>query len=148
MRPDSSELEAVVELWSRSSLEGIESLAHSVHVAEIPPDLRGSVGDPALVVRYSPVGIEVVDGLVEVVGGCVDRGAFACSGECYVGELTSAAGGEDVGPVVGCSLGAVNRDGVGVVEVLGVEGLAEEDDVAAVVDWLRRGSGVVGSLRR
>ena len=69
----------------------------------------------------APVGLEVVDGLVEVVGGGVDGGVVAGSAEGDVGEFSAAAGGEDVGLVVGGSLGAVDGEGVAVVEVVGVE---------------------------
>ena len=56
----------------------------------------------------------------------------AGSAEGDVGELSAAAGGEDVGAVVGGALGAVDGEGVAVVEVLGVDRLAGEDDRPAL----------------
>ena len=95
-------------------------------------DAGGGVGDPALVAVDAPVGLEVVDGLVEVVGGGVDRGVVAGAAEGDVGELAAAAGGEDVGSVVGGALGAVHGEGVAVVEVRGVEAFAVDADCSAV----------------
>ena len=61
----------------------------------------GGMGDPALVVGDSPVILEVVDGLAEVVGGGVDCGVVSGAAHGDVAEFSAAAGGEDVGPVVG-----------------------------------------------
>lgn len=80
-----------------------------------------------------PGGVQVVDGLLEVVGGGVDGRAVAGPGEGDVGELATSAGSEDVGTVVGGALRAVDGDGVRVVEVGGVEHLADEDDLSVVV---------------
>jgi hypothetical protein len=94
--------------------------------------LRGGVGDPALVALRAPVGVEVVDGLFEVVSGRVDRGVVAGAAEGDVGEFAAAAGGEDVGAGVGGALGAVDGEGVALVEVVGVESFAGDVHVASV----------------
>ena len=96
------------------------------------PGSGGRVDDPALVVRLSPVGVEVVDGLVEVVGGGVDAGLLASPAEGDVGELAASAAGEDVGAIDGGALGSMNRERVAVVEVLGVEPVACDAHVSSV----------------
>ena len=90
----------------------------------------GEVGveGPALPAVVAPVALEVLDGLVEVVGDAVDRGLVCGSGEGDVGEFSSAAVEVDVGSVDGGALGAVDGGGVGVVEVAVVELLAPQDD--------------------
>jgi hypothetical protein len=85
----------------------------------------------------APVGVEVVDGLFEVVGGGVDAGLVAGSAEGDVGEFSSAAGGEDVGAVDGCALGSVDGEGVAVVEVVGVEAVAGDQHGASVAGACR-----------
>ena len=94
--------------------------------------LRGGVGDPALVALRAPVGVEVVDGLFEAVGGGVHGGVVAGAAEGDVGEFAAAAGGEDVGAVDGGALGSVDGEGVAVVEVVGVEAVAGDVHVASV----------------
>ena len=84
---------------------------------------------------------EVVEGLVKVVGDGVDGGSVAGAGEGDVGEFSAAAFGEVVGAVAGGALGAVNREGVAVVEVFVVDLLTGEVDVTAVVGG--EGEGLV-----
>ena len=91
-----------------------------------------SVGDPALVRLVTPVGSEVVDRLFEAVGSGVDVGLVAGAAERDVGELSAAAGGEDVGAVDGGALGSVDGEGVAVVEVVGVEAVAGDAHRASV----------------
>ena len=80
---------------------------------------------PAVV---TPVALEVLDGLVDVVGDTVDRGLVCGSGEGDVGEFASAAVEVDVGSVDGGALGAVDGGGVGVIEMAVVELLAPQHD--------------------
>jgi hypothetical protein len=106
-----------------------------------------SVQCPPLAAVVTPVPLEVLDGLVEVVGDAVDGGGVAGSGEGDVGEFSAAAVGVDVGPVDGGSLGSVHGGGVGVIEVVLVELLASElDGFGGVVegDSDRAGGGVDG----
>jgi hypothetical protein len=84
---------------------------------------RGGVGDPALGLIVRPVDAEVVAGLIEVVGDGVEGGAGTGSAEGDVGQFPAAASGEDVGAVVGGALGAVDGEGVAVVQVIGVDPL-------------------------
>ena len=94
-----------------------------------------------MVVRLVPVGVEVVDGLFEVVGGGVDAGLLAGPAEGDVGEFAAAAGGEDVGAVDGGALGSVDGERVAVVEVLGVEPVAGDAHRSSVAGAVRRGGG-------
>ena len=103
--------------------------------------LRRGVGDPALLMRLAPVGVEVVDGLFEVVGGRVHGGVVAGAAEGDVGEFAAAAGGEDVGAVDGGALGSVDGERVAVVEVFGVESVAGDVHVSSVAGASRRGGG-------
>lgn len=109
------------------------------------------VGDPALVSVVGPVDGEVVAGLVEVVGDGVEGRACAGAAEGDVGELSSAASGEDVGAVAGGALGAVDGERVAVVEVVGVDRCAVEDDgpSVGVVAWRRDpGTSTAVTVRR
>src|SRR5690349_1042392 len=84
----------------------------------------GGVGDPSSVGLGAPVGDEVGNGLLEVVGGRMDGRVLAGATERDVGEFAAAAGGEDVRPVTGGALRAVDGERVAVVEMLAVEGVA------------------------
>ncbi len=93
--------------------EAVESLPHRDDVAlqcllgvglEAGFD-GGGVGDPALVAGDSPVALQVINCLVEVVGGEVDGGVVPGAAHGHVAEFSAAASGEDVGLVVGGALG-------------------------------------------
>lgn len=60
-------------------------------------DLGRGVGDPALMVLDSPVGLEVASRLGEVVSGGVDGGVVARPTEGYVSEFAPAPGGKHMG---------------------------------------------------
>src|SRR3546814_15655824 len=109
----------------------------------MPPNVEGGdallgaagwgVGDPALAVLVGPVSLEVFDGLGVVVGDGVEGGAVTGAAHGDVAELSAAAVGVDVGPVVGCALGSVDGEGVGVVEVAVVDRLCDESEMVACV---------------
>lgn len=99
---------------------------------------------PAVV---APLAVEVLDGLVEVVGDALDGGGVSGSGEGDVGEFSAAAVEVDVGPVHGGALGAVDGGGIGVVEVFVVELVSPQHDRKVAVlegDADRSGAGVDG----
>jgi hypothetical protein len=98
----------------------------------VSSDPGGGVGDPALVVFDAPVGLEVVDGLGEIVGDGMDGGAVAGPAEGDVGELPTTTGGEVVRALVGGALGAVDGERVGIVEVPGVDRCACQGHFPAV----------------
>src|SRR3546814_9903584 len=115
----------------------------------MPPNVEGGdalltthrvwgVGDPALAVLVGPVSLEVFDRLGVVVGDGVEGGAVTGAAHGDVSELSAAAGGVDVGPVVGRALGSVDGEGVGGVEVAVVDSFCEEGDLAAVVGGYER----------
>lgn len=58
----------------------------------------------------------------------MEGGTGSGSAEGDVGEFSAPTGGEDVGALVGGALGAVDGEGVAVVQVLGVDRWAVEDD--------------------
>ncbi|MBW3614941.1 MAG: hypothetical protein KY439_06475 [Actinobacteria bacterium] len=74
---------------------------------------------PALAAVHAPLGGEIFDGLVGVVGGEVEVGGVAGPAHGDVGELSAAAVGEDVRSVDRGALRAVHGDGVRVVEAVG-----------------------------
>src|SRR5690606_28554058 len=92
------------------------------------PGGGGEVGveGPALPAVVAPVAVEVLDGLVEVVGDAVDGGGVAGSGQGAVGEFSAAAVEVDVGPVDGGALDPVDGGRIRVLETLRVELVAGE----------------------
>jgi len=121
---------------SRASRRRLTRWRRSPEAIDDRPDCRrwvvpaegGVVDDPALVAVVGPIEGEVLAELGEVVGDGVEGGAVAGPTEGDVGQLSAAAGGEDVGAVVGGALGSVDGEGVAVVEVRGVDRLAGQDD--------------------
>jgi hypothetical protein len=79
----------------------------------------------------APVGLEVANGLVHVVCRGVDSRVLRGAAH-GVGQLSSAAGGEDVGAIVGGALGSVDGEGVAVVQVLGVDLFAAQGRLTAM----------------
>ena len=69
-----------------------------------------------------------------MLSGDVDVAGVSGTAHGYVGEFSAAAVGEYVGAVDGRSLHAVDGDGVGVVEAVVVQLLADEALVATVVE--------------
>lgn len=94
----------------------------------LPTDSTWVDRDPVLGSVGLPVEGEVLLELGEVVGHGVEGGGGAGAAEGDVGEFSSAAGGEDVGAIVGGALGAVDGEGVAVVQVLAVDRLSGEQD--------------------
>ncbi len=84
------------------------------------------VEHPALAAVNAPLGDEILDGLLGVVSRDVHEAGIARAAHGDVGELPAAAVGEDVGPVDGRSLHAVDSHGVGVAEAVTTELLADE----------------------
>ena len=87
---------------------------------------------PGLIAVGGPVVGDRLDGLLGAVSDGVDSGSVAGSGHRDVGELPAAAFGQDVSAVGRRALLAVHGEGVAVVEMLSVDGLAGQDHGAVV----------------
>jgi len=79
---------------------------------------RRVVENPALTSVCRPVGRELFDGLLQVIGDAVDVGPVARSAHGDVGEFTPTAVGDDMGSVDGGALGSVDGGGIRVVDAL------------------------------
>lgn len=142
MRRPTSEAETdVIGGASGAGLKRVQPIGHRPDPTLIEGWCHILFADPSLRAVGSPVEGEVVLELGEVVGDGVEGGAVAGSAQGDVGEFSAAAGGKDVGAVVGGALGSVDGDGVAVVEVLGVDLRPGEEHSAAV-----GGSGFEGVL--
>ena len=92
------------------------------------------VEHPMLTSLAPPLAGEVDESLVEVVGDHVDVCGFSGPAHGHVAELSAASVGEHVRGVDRRSLHPVHRQRVGMIEVVAVELVSDEDLVAAVAE--------------